>query len=562
MKKLFSILAVFVFMLTGGILLTACCGDKEYEYHIPSQEDMEAAGIENIATSSGHITNDDKTFYFYFMERYDYDATTLTVHFLNNAGQDVAVSAFELENFDQNMNKKTYCVTLQEPQEITITLEGKARIETKTLSIEPIGDGDGEYTLTDADKANLMINLEINGVSTGDLSYEEFSAILSDEQDGDSILLPSQALDYGSTIKITLWNKNALSMFKGAVLFQGDNFEGASDWTYNTVTSNGKTILKNTVTYELVDDIKVDFILRKNNFEEAKFGTDNDLRTGFLYYQNGDHWGLPLKIVSTNDTKIETLAVLIKEHTVNLKLDASEDTPPGYIAQKVSENQYNHFAVYFNGIRLSDVTLTPENIEVTTEAQDTTKNYTIVFKNIAVNFANETKLFEDKDSHYFELFKIVWQDFQDAMDADFVKLPLNCEYDFETVGPYCGGQNSNLGTLYLSGTGSELQYVFKDQEVEYNFGFMTTDEIDGYRKSAVGKKFKISIGNESREITIPSKEEAENAEVIEFSLGQIKLTFNPQDDGEGNGTVPRIRAVGKAQAFASAGSVLKIELVA
>lgn len=35
MKKFFSILAVFALILTGGILLSACEGDKEYAYHVP-----------------------------------------------------------------------------------------------------------------------------------------------------------------------------------------------------------------------------------------------------------------------------------------------------------------------------------------------------------------------------------------------------------------------------------------------------------------------------------------------------------------------------------------------
>ena len=237
--------------------------------------------------------------------------------------------------------------------------------------------------------------------------------------------------------------------------------------------------------------------------------------------------------------------------------------PAGYIAQKVNSGLYKNFTAYFNGIRLSN--LTSEQIEVSTdevthEMQDTTTNYTFVFKDIPVSFPNGTKLFENLDSHYIELFKIVWQDFQEAMDEDFVKLSMNFEYD-ETVSHYCNGQGSNWGNLLFAGIDSELKYVFKDQDVEYNFGF-NTEDIDNSHISALGKTFKITIGNESQTIIVRNSGDEETHD-FEFNGEKITLTFNPQAyGGEEGRTVPRIYILGKAKAFAALGLVLRIELVA
>lgn len=467
------------------------------------------------------------------------------------------------DGFEQR-EEKTYSVTLQEAQEVTITITGKAKRETRIFQVDATPNN-GILALNEDNLADLMLSFEIDGKSTGDLTYQGFKGMISSETAGNAdnstdnlLLTSSRELDFGTEIKMSIWSTQHLNLFRDAVGFVGDDGYGRGDldnWDHVILSEGNKKILKNTVTFNLEENLTVRFYLSDGHFEEARFDTDRSdiLRQGLLYMGQGD--SVPFTIWNGANKEITTLAELLTQKNVTLKVfGGSENYTTGYIAKNIKDDpnwQYKKFTVSSNGKTLS----------FTIDAQQTLGEnnepiYNLLFKNVPVDFPDGTELFWEKSlNRRVEVFKATWDDFQKAMDDNFVELPMNCKYD-ESVYDYfdyrCRQGLDNFDGLTFSGNYGDTKYVLKDQQVEYYFQF---DE------DAIGKKFRISLGSESKEITVT----AETVVELTFNGGKILLKFLPQatkDTGEHKGEpLPTITATGKAQDFAFSGSELKIEVV-
>ena len=522
MKKLLSILAVFVFIISGGILLSAC-GEKNnngYTLNIPAN--LSNYGIDKIYTNLGdnplEVSEFNNVIYFEFLPHYFYDQNTMKIDFQSENGSE-AVGELTFCDYDDTLFINRYKADINTLGNITVSVAGESSLVKHTVSFTP-----NYQDLSVANKDRLMINFEINGKSTGDLTFNEFDAMINDQttSNGGNLLLKNeQQVDYGTIISATIWNKEFVTPFPQALQLPYNPVEEfLPSWEYCFANVENKLNIKTHVEFKVGEDMNIAVFFNEADFEDT-FGMAAAMLQANPYCGDSSFF-----VYDTAGNEINTITALLKESCVTLKMSVGEENLDGtpsydykrYIYDRIKEDGlYNNFSVV-----LINKTTVLSNIQAKTELNaDFWNRPSLVFENIPIHF-EEGLIISANDAMAHGLIDVIWEDFQQAMDADFDKLPRDVNVNvngsdfFLKVEPYCSEINLNdIMSVPLSST--EV-YVPKNSNVEYYIAF--TEEVATLLEE--GFSINLTVEGESQILTLRNETQS-----LTYGNGKFTVSFEP-----------------------------------
>ncbi len=430
-----------------------------------------------------------------------------------------AVGEITFFDYDPVRYVNRYWAKIETLGNITVSVAGESSKVKNTISFTP-----NYQDLSDANKDKFMINVNINGKSTGDLTFNEFDAMITDQatSNGENLLLKSQQqVDFGTIISATIWNKEYVTPLPQAfeIPFNPEQeFQRYHEYRFENI--GNKLNIKTYVEFKVGGDVDINVFLRDVDFDDTFGMAAAMLRinsylgdSSFFVYNNEGH-------------EINTITALLKESRVTLKMSVGEDNLDGtpsydykrYIYDRIKEDGlYSNFSVV-----LLNKTTVLSNITAKAELNpDFWNRPSLVFENIPIHF-EEGMVITGEEAMSHGLIDVVWKDFQQAMDADFDKVSRNVDDNvngsdfFLNIMPYCSEINlTNIMSIPLSA--AEV-YVPKNSNIEYFIGF--TEEVTALLDE--GFAVKLTVEGESKILTLGNE-----AQSLTYGNGKFTVTFEP-----------------------------------